>query len=113
GARVEIQLQETGVLNRFGLDALDTVDVEEVVLVVVRDVPLHLRRAHPAVRLRDVNHRQIQVGKNVDPHTADRKDSGQRDRDHGDRHGDRTTERGAYQPHNKLAKVVSADSGRG
>ena len=48
---------------RLRFDALDAVDVEEVVLVVVGDVALHLRRAHAAVRLRDVDHRQIEMGK--------------------------------------------------
>ena len=61
GAGMKRQLQQAGVLDRLRLDALDAVDVEEVVLVVVDDVPLHLRRAHAAVRLRDVDDRQIEI----------------------------------------------------
>src|SRR5689334_24129459 len=45
--------------------------------------------------LRDINDRQIQVGKDVDPHPADREHRGQRHRDHGDENGDGTTEGGA------------------
>ena len=74
GAGMERQLQQAGVLDRLRLDALDAVDVEEVVLVVVDEIPLHLRRAHAAVRLRDVDDRQIQIGKDVDAHPADGED---------------------------------------
>ena len=79
GAGVERQLQQRRVLNRLRFDALDAVDVEEVVLVVVGDVPLHLRRAHAAVRLRHVDDGQIQVGEDVGPHPADGERGRQRD----------------------------------
>src|SRR6266511_2353400 len=62
GAGMERQLQQARVLNGFRLDTLDTVDVEEMVLVVIRDVPFHLRRAHAAVRLRHIDDGQIQIG---------------------------------------------------
>ena len=96
---MERELQQRGVLNRLRFDALDPVDVEEVVLVVVGDVPFHLRRAHPPVRLRHVDHRQVKIGKDVRPHAAHRKCGGQGDGDHRDEDRDRAPERGTNQPH--------------
>ena len=71
----------------FDLDVVDAVDVEEVVLVVVGEQALHLRRVHAAVRLGDVDDRQIQVGKDVDRHPRHGQQAAERDGDHGDHHG--------------------------
>ena len=83
------QLQERHVLNRLRFDALDAADVEEVVLVVVREMAFHLRGAHAAVGLRDIDDRQIEVRKDVDRHPGDRQDGGERQADHGDDDRDR------------------------
>ena len=96
---MERQLEQGGVLNRLRFDALDPVDVEEVIFVVVGDVPFHLRRAHTSVRLRHVDHRQIEIGKDVRTHAAHRKHGGQRDRNDCDENRDRAPERGTNQPH--------------
>ena len=51
-----------------GFNVMNSVDVKEVVLVVVGNQPFHLRRIHTAVRLADVDHRQVQRGEDVDGH---------------------------------------------
>src|SRR5438046_3080909 len=80
GAGMKGELEHPGVLDRLRFDALDAVDIQEVVLVVIHDVPFHLRRAHAAVGLRHVNHGQVEVGKNIGAHPADGKHGRQRDR---------------------------------
>ena len=65
-------------------------DVEEVVLVVVGQKAFHLRRVHAAVRLADVDHRQVQAGEDVDRHPANRQEASQRDRHQRNHHGNRT-----------------------
>jgi hypothetical protein len=52
----------------------DARDVEEMILVVIDEEALHLRRLHPAVRLRDVDHRQIEVREDVHRHPSERQD---------------------------------------
>jgi hypothetical protein len=54
--------------NRLRFDVLDPGHVEEVVLVVIGDEPLHLCGIHASVRLRDVNHRRAQVREDIDLH---------------------------------------------
>ena len=71
------------------LDVVDAVDVEEVVLVVVGEQPLHLRRVHAAVGLGDVDDGQVQVGEDVDRHAVDGQAAAQRDGDHEHHHGER------------------------
>jgi hypothetical protein len=88
---MEGQLEQRRVLNRLGLDALDAVDVEEVVLVVVRDVAFHLRRAHAAIGLSDVDHRQVEIWKDVGPHSSHRENGSECHEGHRDEHRDRPT----------------------
>ena len=57
------------------LDVVDARDVQEVILVIVRQKPFHLRRVHAAVGLADINHRQIQAGEDVDGHLPNRQDA--------------------------------------
>ena len=50
------------------LDVMDAGDVQEMILVVVRQETFHLRRIHAAVGLADINHRQIEAGEDIDGH---------------------------------------------
>ena len=47
---------------------MDTADVQEMVLVVVRQEAFHLRRIHTAIRLTYIDHRQIKLRENIDFH---------------------------------------------
>jgi hypothetical protein len=102
GARMEIDFDQRNVLNRLRFDVVDAGDVQEVVLVVIREIPLHLCWIHAAIRLRDDDHRQIQVGEDVDRHTPYGKRGEQRQR--GSRHEDRdrTTKRLMDEPHGEV-----------
>ena len=71
---MEHQLHQRDALDVLRLDVLDAGDVEEVVLVVVRQVAFHLRRIHAAVRLRDVDRRRAELREDVDLHLPDRHD---------------------------------------
>jgi hypothetical protein len=99
GGGMNRQRQQRRVLDRLRLDALDAVHVEEVVLVVVGEVAFHLRGAHPAVRLRDVDHRKVEIGKDIDARAADGKRRRQRDGDDGHQQRDGTTMGSADKPH--------------
>src|SRR5207244_2125044 len=75
-------------LDVLRFDVVDAADVEEVVLVVVRQQPFHLSGVHAAVGLGDVDDRQVQLGKDVDFHagesqaaSTDDGDDGHHDRD--------------------------------
>ena len=48
-------------------DVFDSGDVEEVILVVVREKPFHLRRVHAAVRLRYIDCRVAEVRERYPP----------------------------------------------
>ena len=87
--RVELQLHDRGALDRLRLDVLDAGDIEEVILVVVRQVAFHLRRVHSAVRLRDVDRRYSERRKNIARHALQREQGAEHDGDHGDDHGRR------------------------
>ena len=76
---LEVQLDQPDVLNRLRFDVIDARDVEEVVLVVIRQKAFHLLRIHAAVRLGDVNHRRVEIGKNVDGHACHGDHSAQND----------------------------------
>ena len=54
-ARVELELHDRSTLDRLRLHVLDARDVEEVVLVAVGQVALHLGWIHTAVRLRHID----------------------------------------------------------
>ena len=84
---MELKLHQGNALDVLGFDVLDAGDVEEVVLVVVRQVPFHLRRIHPAVRLRDVDGGRAKLRKDVDLHSLDGHDRRKGDGD--DRHENR------------------------
>jgi len=58
-AGMEAKPQQSCTLNGLCLHALNAIDVQEVVLVVIRDESFHLLWAHAAVRLRDVDDWQV------------------------------------------------------
>ena len=111
-ARMEGEFQQAVALNRLVLDALNAVDVEEVVFVVEDQIPFHLRRAHAAVRLGDVNDREIQVRKDVDAHAEHGQDGAHRhaEDDHHYRNG--PPQRCTNQPHEKVPLSGDREIGR-
>ena len=90
---VEVQLHQGEALNVPGLDVVDAGDVEEMILVVVGEKAFHLRRVHAAVRLADVDHRQIEAGEDIDGHLLDRQQAAQADCDQRNDHGNGSSER--------------------
>ncbi|TXT29868.1 MAG: hypothetical protein FD138_2366 [Planctomycetota bacterium] len=108
---MEDELHQRRPLDVAALDVMDAVDVEEVVLVVVGQQPFHLRRVHAAIRLADVNHRQIERREDVHRHPREWQldaelpqrgiecfgphghERGQQNRNHRHHHGDRAAER--------------------
>ena len=98
-SRMEKQLHQGKALNVLRLDVMDARDVEEVVLVVIREIPFHLRRVHAAVRLANVDHRQIQAGEDVNRHLANRQHASQRHGNHRNHHGNGTPQGKENEPH--------------
>ena len=88
------QLHQSRALNALAFDAIDSGDVEEVILVIVGKVTLHLRRVHAAVGLSHVNGRVAHLGEDVDRHPLNSEKRKEREGDqcHDDR--DRTAESG-------------------
>ena len=97
-AGVEEQLHHRHALDVAALDVVDAGDVEKVVLVIVGEQPLHLRRVHAAVGLGDVDDREVQVGEDVDRHPGHGQHAAQRDGDDEHHHGERP-------PHGKDDRV--------
>ena len=77
---MKVQLHQGEPLDVSGLDVVDACDVEEMVLVVVRQEAFHLCRIHAAIRLADVNHWQIEAREDVDRHLPDGQQAPQPDR---------------------------------
>ena len=71
-SRMKLQLDDGRALDGLRFDVLDAGDVKEVILVIISEIALHLRRVHPAERLGDVNGRYSQGGKNVPRHLLQR-----------------------------------------
>ena len=67
-ARVKLQLHQARALNGLGFHMLDAGDVQEMILVVVSEVALHLGRVHAAERLRDVDGGNAERWKDVAAH---------------------------------------------
>ena len=66
------QLHQGGSLDVPALDVVYAVYVEKMILVIVGEQTFHLGWVHPAVRLADVDDRQIQGRKDIDRHPFDR-----------------------------------------
>src|SRR4029077_8391212 len=98
GAGVEVELHQGHALDVLRLDVVDAGDVEEVVLVVVGQEPLHLLRVQAAVGLGHVDDRRVQVGKDVDRHA----DDGQGGAKH---YGDNPNHHGVWVPESKNDRV--------
>ncbi len=58
---MEHELHERGALDVFRFDVLDARDLQDVILVVTRQVPFHLGGIHAAVRLGQKNCRRAEV----------------------------------------------------
>ena len=104
GAGVEEELHDRHALDVAALDVMDARDVEEVILVVVGEQPLHLGRVHAAVGLGHVDHRQVQVREDVDRHPRHGQDAAQDGGD--DEHHDRERP-----PHGEGDRVHGLDPG--
>ena len=87
GSRMEEELHQRCALDVPRFDVVDAVDVQEVVLVIVRKKAFHLRRVHAAIRLGHVDYGQVQAGKDIDGHLANCQDAPQGDADQRDDHG--------------------------
>src|SRR5579884_2643683 len=79
---MELEFDDCRALNGFRFNMLNTGNVEEMIFVVIGQVPFHLGRVHSAVRLRDVNRRNAECGKNVLGHLLPREHGNQRHSDH-------------------------------
>ena len=87
---MENKFQQTYVLNGLRLNRLNAGDIEEVIFVVVDEIPFHLRRRHSPERLRYINDRQVQVRKNIDGHSRDCQNRAKRNAQDDDHNTDRT-----------------------
>src|SRR5437763_11336095 len=96
---MEEEFDQSDALNGFRFDVLDARDVEEVILVPRNDEALHLRRIYAAVGLRDVDHRQIEIWKDIHGHARQRKSRAERDGDDRDENREGTNKRSIDQPH--------------
>ena len=67
-ARMKVQLHQGKALYVPGLDVIDAGNVQKMIFVIVRQKTFHLRRVHAAIRLADIDHRQIKAGKDIDGH---------------------------------------------
>jgi len=93
------EFQQSYVLDGLRFHRLNPGDVKEVILVVVDEITFHLRRRHSPVRLRDIDHRQIQVRENIDGHAQKGENRAQSHSDHENDDGDRIAKRAAQEPH--------------
>src|SRR5882724_2196998 len=71
---------------------LNAGDKEEMELVIVSEITLHLRRIHAAKRLRNVNRGNAQRGKNIAGHLAQREDRAKRQSNHRDNNCQRSAQ---------------------
>ena len=96
---MELELDERNALDRFAFDVLDAGDVEEVVLVVVRDKPFHLRWVQAAVRLGHIQHGHPQIREDVPRHAIERQKTQQCSGDHRNQKRDRASQCKRHQVH--------------
>src|SRR5207237_10299261 len=103
---VKGELEERRALHGLRFDALDPVYIKEVVLVVVGEVALHLRGAHSAIGLSDIHNRQVEVGKDINPHTGEGENRAQRHGHNANDDGPGAAERKTNQPHGSVTSAV-------
>lgn len=89
---MKVQLHQRHALHVPAFDVMNAADIEEVVLVIVREQSFHLRRIHAAIRLADIDHRQIQARKDVDLHFPEGQQAAHADRHDRHHHGDRPSQ---------------------
>src|SRR5262249_28362167 len=77
----------------------DSSYVKKMVLIVGDQVPLHLRWIHSSVRLRNVDHRKLQIRKDVHRHSNQRENRTKCDPDDRNNYRDRPPHREINQPH--------------
>src|SRR6516165_8275206 len=70
-----------------------------MIFIVIHQIPFHLRWRHSPIGLRYINHRQIEVRKDVDRHARKRQDRAKRHTDDRDEHADGVAESSAKKPH--------------
>ncbi len=83
----------------FDSDVLDARDVEEVILVAVGQVALHLERVHAAIGLRHVDRRNAQRREDVARHALQAEPCAQQTADDGDEDGPGVAEGEAGEGH--------------
>src|SRR6266404_5218784 len=98
-ARMKYQFQQSHVLNGFGFDGLNPRDVQEMIFVVVDEIPFHLRWRHPTKRLRYIDNRQVQIRKYINRHARDCENRAKGHTQDDNYNADRTSQRSSQQPH--------------
>src|SRR5436305_13149287 len=98
-SRMERESEQSRALDRLRFDALDAIDIKEVVLVVIRNEAFHLLRTHAAVRLSYVDDRNVQIGKNIDARTHQREYGTERHSNNHHDHADGPPKSSTDEPH--------------
>ena len=93
------ELHQGDALDVLRFNVFDASDVEEVILVVIREEAFHLRGIHAAIRLRHINSRITELWKNICRHAANRQSGCEHDREHSDRYAYRSAHGSNYEPH--------------
>src|SRR5438105_4824969 len=96
---MKLKFDQADALDGFRFDVLDAVDVEEVILVIVNQESFHLRRVDATIRLRHVENRHAEIGKDVTWHPIDGDDPGEDCRDDDHENGDRPPKSKLYEVH--------------
>ena len=81
---------------------LDAVDVEEVVLVVGDDLPLHLARRQPSEWLHNVEHGHSEVREDVYGSAPEGKEGRENERQDRHQHGERSAKCTSHDTHDGL-----------
>src|SRR6202045_5184248 len=66
---MKVELEQPETLDRLRFDMFDAGRVQKVVFVVLYELPFHLIGRHSYIRLRHVNHRDIEIGKDILGHS--------------------------------------------
>jgi hypothetical protein len=89
---MELKLHNRSALDGLRFYVFNARDVEEVILVAVGEVALHLGGVHAAERLGDVNRRNAERRKNIARHALDAEHGGECDCEDENDHRKRTTQ---------------------
>src|SRR5258708_10329904 len=69
---MKVELEQPETLDRLRFDMFDAGRVEKVVFVVLYELPFHLIRSHSYIRLGYVDHRDIEIRKDILGHSKQR-----------------------------------------